>query len=44
MAHCNALNWFEIPVSDLDRAQECYETLLATTIRRETMGRASNLA
>ena len=28
MAHRNALNWFEIPVSNLDRAQKFYETLL----------------
>ena len=38
MAHRNASNWFEIPVGDLDRAQAFYETLLATTIRRETLG------
>ncbi len=31
----NALNWFEIPVRDRDRAQAFYETLLATSIRRE---------
>ena len=37
MTHRSALNWFEIPVRDLDRAQAFYETLLATTIRRETM-------
>ena len=30
MSHRNALNWFEIPVRDLDRAQAFYETLLAT--------------
>ena len=39
----HALNWFEIPVRDLDRAQAFYETLLATTLRRETIG-ASQLA
>ena len=43
MAHRNALNWFEIPVTNLDRAQKFYETLLATTIRRETMGPGSEL-
>jgi len=37
MTHRSALNWFEIPVRDLDRAQAFYETLLATTIRRETI-------
>lgn len=31
----HALDWFEIPVRDLDRAQRFYETLLATTLRRE---------
>jgi uncharacterized protein len=40
MQHRSALNWFEIPVHDMDRAQAFYETLLATTIRRETI--ASN--
>ena len=43
MAHRNALNWFEIPVSNLDRAQKFYETLLGTSIRRETMGPGSEL-
>ena len=34
----HAVNWFEIPVRDLDRAQAFYETLLATSLRREAMG------
>ena len=34
----NAINWFEIPVRDIDRAQKFYETLLGTPLRRETMG------
>lgn len=34
----NALNWFEIPVSDMDRAQAFYEALLAKPLRREEMG------
>lgn len=34
----NAINWFEIPVEDMDRAVRCYETLLDATMRRETMG------
>ena len=34
----NALNWFEIPVTDIERAQRFYETLLATPLRREPMG------
>ena len=33
----NAIDWFEIPVRDLDRAATFYESLLATTIRRETI-------
>jgi len=37
MTHRNALNWFEIPVRDLDRAQKFYEMLLSTTLRRETI-------
>jgi predicted enzyme related to lactoylglutathione lyase len=34
----NALNWFEIPVRDIDRAQTFYEALLAAPMRRDTMG------
>jgi predicted enzyme related to lactoylglutathione lyase len=34
----NAINWFEIPVQDMDRAQRFYETLLAAPLRREAMG------
>jgi uncharacterized protein len=34
----SALNWFEIPALNLDRAQRFYQTLLDTTLRRETMG------
>ncbi len=34
----NALNWFEIPVSDLDRAQSFYEAVFDTPLRREAMG------
>lgn len=35
LAH--AIDWFEIPVRDMDRAQTFYEKLLATTLRRETI-------
>jgi uncharacterized protein len=35
MQQPNALNWFEIPVRNMDRAQAFYETLLAAPIRRE---------
>jgi predicted enzyme related to lactoylglutathione lyase len=34
----DAVHWFEIPVSDIDRAQRFYETLLARAMRREQMG------
>ena len=34
----NALNWFEIPVADMTRAQRFYETLLGRSLRREQMG------
>ncbi|HEX7640263.1 MAG TPA: VOC family protein [Burkholderiaceae bacterium] len=33
----SALNWFEIPVHDIDRAQRFYETLLGRPLRREDM-------
>jgi uncharacterized protein len=32
----NALNWFEIPVADLDRASGFYEKVLGVGLRRET--------
>ena len=37
-AQRDAIHWFEIPVTDLDRAQRFYETLFARTMRREQMG------
>ena len=40
----NAIDWFEIPVRNLDRAQAFYETLLATTLRREAAGPQKTLA
>ncbi len=42
--HRNALNWFEIPVADLDRAQRFYETLLDAPLKREAMGPDTTLA
>lgn len=33
-----AIHWFEIPVTDLDRAQAFYEAVLAAPLRREPMG------
>lgn len=43
-AHRNALNWFEIPVADIDRAQRFYEAVLDAPLRREAMGPATTLA
>ena len=37
-AEHNVINWFEIPVGNIDRAQKFYETLLAKPLRREAMG------
>ena len=34
----NAINWFEIPVADIDRAQHFYETLLARSLQRGQAG------
>lgn len=34
----NAITWFEIPVTDMDRAQTFYETVLARKLRRENFG------
>jgi predicted enzyme related to lactoylglutathione lyase len=34
----HALNWFEIPVSDLARAKRFYTALLQAELRQETMG------
>jgi predicted enzyme related to lactoylglutathione lyase len=33
--HMTAINWFEIPVTNLERAARFYETVLATTLKRE---------
>ena len=32
----SAINWFEIPVRDMDRAQTFYEPLLGSPMRRDT--------
>jgi len=37
----HALDWFEIPARNLDRAQAFYEKLLGFTLRRETIGTSS---
>jgi uncharacterized protein len=34
----NAINWFEIPAHNIERAQRFYETLLGTSLRRQQMG------
>jgi predicted enzyme related to lactoylglutathione lyase len=34
----DAINWFEIPVRDLDRATRFYETMLGVKLKRETFG------
>ena len=39
-----AINWFEIPARDLDRAQRFYETLFNRPLRREAMGPETTLA
>jgi hypothetical protein len=33
----NVINWFEIPVADMDRAVAFYEPVMQVTLRRETM-------
>jgi uncharacterized protein len=40
----NAINWFEIPVRDLDRAQHFYEAVFDTSLHREQAGPAATLA
>jgi len=34
----NAISWFEIPTTQLDRAQAFYESVLGRPMRREPMG------
>lgn len=34
----SALNWFEIPVADFDRAKAFYEAMLATSLQEMSMG------
>lgn len=43
-APTHALNWFEIPVRDLDRAQRFYEQVLQRPLKREAMGPELTLA
>jgi uncharacterized protein len=38
MVKTNAVNWFEIPVSDFNRAKEFYETILNFTMREHEGG------
>ncbi len=37
----NAINWFEISTTDLDKAQAFYEAVLGKPLRREAMGPSS---
>jgi len=32
----SVINWFEIPVADMDRAARFYESVLGTSLKRET--------
>jgi uncharacterized protein len=34
----NAVNWFELPVVNLERARKFYETVLGTTLKPEVFG------
>jgi uncharacterized protein len=34
----NAINWFEIPTRDMDRAVAFYQTTVGRTLRREVFG------
>lgn len=38
MERTNAINWFEIPVTDFERAKKFYETILDMTMNEHTMG------
>lgn len=39
-AQINPVNWFEIPVNDLDRAKEFYESVFGYALTLEDMGLA----
>ena len=43
-ARHNAVNWFEIPVRDMDRAQRFYEAVFDSPLRREQAGPMTTLA
>ncbi len=38
MARTHAINWFEIPVSDFDRAKKFYETILGYKMQDKQVG------
>jgi uncharacterized protein len=38
----HAINWFDIPVADLDRACKFYEALSGKKLKREAMGAPGN--
>ena len=33
----SVINWFEIPVADMDRATKFYESVMQVALRREKM-------
>lgn len=43
-ATTHAIDWFEIPAADLDRAQRFYEAVLQQPMRRESAGPGTTLA
>ncbi len=43
-ATAHAINWFEIPTRNLDRAQAFYEQVLGRPMRREAAGPGTTLA
>ena len=40
----NAINWFEIPCEDLERATNFYETMLGAKMQRESFGHPKAMA
>ena len=38
MTTTNAINWFELPVRDLDRARRFYQAVLGTQLKTESFG------
>jgi uncharacterized protein len=42
--NANALNWFEIPAHDLDRAQHFYQNIFEMTMQRSDIGGMGEMA